>query len=245
MATDHSVVVSTPVVGVRKCSLANERTGEWRQDAFIWRGQAELKWDDKTLAVVAMAHSEAKERPEADVATWAILLNHGAASLVESERLTAFAENDVGGHLPAEKLPAGEAGMTVSVSDAYFKQLLQEHELDQLARKSFEYAVQRLEVFARNPGNSNDGGSMFAYLERCLDAGYLDTMTGWYREKMLGIREYMTDLAKRKNRNHDGYRRAQEYINSNLFSFAPPSAWLQRPPTINPAKIRGDLDAGP
>jgi hypothetical protein len=73
--------------------------------------------------------------------------------------------------------------------------------------------------------------TLLDFIEACLRAADLGHLYGWYHEKQAGIREDFEDLIRRKQASHPNYRRAQEYIRSNLLSYQPPECWQERPPS--------------
>lgn len=220
--------------------IRDQRTGDWSKTVFGWHGSVQLKWADKAVGAVVTATSRAEDRSEEARGHWAQLLLYGAASLARDGRLSIFAQNDVSDRLGSAEPTT--ASTSIRIDETFRQKLAQEYETHLLARESFKYAVKCLENFAEHPtppGYSSEVPAMRMYLERCLAAADLGNMYGWYREKMAGISSSMSELARRKNRNHEGYKRAQDYIRSNLFSFHPPDRWTDRPPTINPQKMAG------
>lgn len=123
----------------------------------------------------------------------------------------------------------------IDIDDEFYSKLKAESGLDVQARASFERVKDRLRgrVDMINRGGISDFLSDLHFLEEVLDCGDLGHMYGWYQEKLGGIRMYANDLAGHKNTNHSSYLSAIGYIQDNLFSFAPPMAWLRRPPVMN------------
>lgn len=219
--------------------VRDERSGDWRTDVYMWHGLVELRWDGKSLFTVVMAQAKDDGHSEETCKKWAAILNAGAADLVRSDLLSAFEINKVRDEILPE--PRSDAlVIAVAPPTLFLSRLSEEYEIDQLARKSFEFALRKLNAYADYPpshGISSDGPAMFRYLENCLTAGYLGTMGAWYKEKMSGIERCIADLARRKNRSHAGFRESQEYMRRNLSLFSAPKAWTKRPPTLDPKRM--------
>lgn len=216
-------------------SVRDRVTGEWSTKQFEWHGAVQLKWDGKEAGAVVTATSTVEDRSGEGKKEWEKRLLHGAAALAECGSLSIFAANSVDYCLPSDEPTTMSAA--ASIPESYRQRLDREYETYELARRSFNYAVKRLESFAEYPtptGYSSDAQDMYRYLRNCLAAADLGTMYSWYQEKMSMISTCMDDLARRKNRSHQGYRQAQEYIRSTLYSFHAPELWKERPPTISP-----------
>ncbi len=121
-------------------------------------------------------------------------------------------------------------------SDA-FQDIINQFTEYSAARRSFDYAVNRLREFADYTPyglkcHQSEIFSLLCFLERLLgsaDAGHLH---GWYREKQSGIRSRFNDMFRRKQENHPGYKRAQDYIRRNLFLYRAPDVWHEHPPIL-------------
>ncbi len=218
--------------------IRDRNTGDWSKKVFGWHGPVQLKWADKEVGAVVTALCKVEDRDGEGRENWARILLHGATALAQAASLSIFKANDVTDRLPSAQPTTTSS--SISIADVYRQQLDRDHETHVLAQKSFKYAVKCLETYAEyppQPGYASDGPVMYAYLRNCLAAADLGHMYSWYQEKMTGISSSMSELARRKNRNHEGFRRAQEYMRSNLFSFQAPDLWVQRPPTIDPQKM--------
>ena len=105
------------------------------------------------------------------------------------------------------------------------------------ARKSFDHAVKKLREFADCTPHGlkyhqSEVLSLLGFIERSLKSADVGYLYGWYREKQSGIRSYFNDMFRRKQGNHPGYKRAQDYIRRNLFSYHAPEVWHEHPPTL-------------
>ena len=240
-AGSKTVEVRIDPLTVSQSYLRDHRSGDWRKDLFHWVAIAKLSWEERELPAIVLAETKVEDRPEATKKRWEQLLMLATAATLDRESLSAFQENDVTYDLPKEAPSSEEQLVSVQISREYAERLAAEYETHDLARRSFQHAVTRVTAHADSPpmqGYASDGPAMLSYIDRCLHAGYLGWNHSWYREKMSLIRHYVADLARRKNRQHAGYKSAQDYIRSNLFSFSPPQAWRERPPTLDPKVIR-------
>ena len=221
---------------VGQSSLSDGRGG-WRDDAFLWHGIVDLRWDGKTLPIRIEARSDHADRAQAARERWASLLNIAAKKRVQRGSLCAFDRNDVTSDLP-KRLSSQATTLSATVRTSVLVQLDEDHELDQLARRSFKYAVGQVRAFGESPPiagfSTGDAYGMLSFIQQSLDAGDQGNLYGWNEEKVSGMRGYMQELTTRKNRQHPGYVRAREYILSNTSCFSPPDAWIRRPPTIKP-----------
>lgn len=136
---------------------------------------------------------------------------------------------------PNEPLQITPASDWIEVPDTQFALLHDAYARHQRVKKAFDAAVTHLRSFARSgPYSMNANSSrLFSYLhflDECLEVGGLEFMSGWYAEKMNGIRNHFQRMMKRKQTNHPNYRYSEEYVTSNLFSFSAPPAWHSDPP---------------
>jgi hypothetical protein len=217
-------------------SFLSDGQGGQRNDAILWHGITELRWDSKELPVRIEARSAQADREQAATERWACLLNSAAKKRAQRGALCAFDRNDVTSDIP-KRLLSKATTLSVTVSKSILLRLGEDYEADRLARRSFEYAVGRVRAFAESPpitgSSTGDAYGMLSFVQQSLDAGDQGHLYGWNDEKLSGIRDYLQELATRKNRQHPGYARAREYVLSNTSCFSPPDAWIRRPPTIN------------
>lgn len=229
--SSESVTVQVPQFHVGQGYIRDPRGEGFRKDLFRWSGVAKLSWQDKLLNAFVYADSRTEDLAEGSRKHWADLLCLAAAKAIENETLSAFKVNDVRYCIPGGD-SAAPTEVKVFVSPEYMDQLNSDYEHDRAARESFRYAANRLSG-AVDYGISREANSLYFFLQSSLDAAHLGTMYGWYREKMGGIRSRMSDLARRKNKSRDGYTAARDYIQSQLYSFSPPEAWIDRPPVLH------------
>lgn len=232
--TNTEVTVESVPSGASQALLRDFRTGKWRDDEFLWEIAVWFNWADKRLAYFVTAHSDVEERTASSQDEWTLRLLDAAVTAASKGQLSAFRENDLTRYL-RKTAEIGGKPRSVTVAGAFLAKLDQEHALDRQARLSFEHTVDQVRSGVRSLPYSTAGEifSSLALLERMLERGFLGHEYGWYREKVSGIRGYVSDLARRKNRSHPGFQSGLEYINSNLFSFSPPIAWRERPPVLS------------
>jgi hypothetical protein len=220
---------------VRQGILPDGRGG-WREDQILWHGVTELRWDAKSLPIRLEARSSDTDRSESTRERWSFLLNNAAARRLRDGVLRPFAANDVAVDVPT-RLRSKTATLSVRIDKSALAQWDEAYEQDQLARRSFKYAMGRIRAFAESPpphGHSeSDAYVMLSFVQQSLDAGDQGYLYGWNDEKLSGIRSYLQELTTRKNRQHPGFVRARDYILSNTSCFSPPDAWIRQPPTIN------------
>lgn len=231
------VAIEPDHCGAYQVLLLNPRTREWRDDDFKWQSIIHIKWCDKRLAFFITTHSDIEDRQSSEGDKWTLRLLDAAIGAVKSGKLSAFTENDVTRYL-RDNPKVKNVPQTISVSDEFAQQLEQEFDLDQKARQSFEHIVDKVRSAVDYlPHGASDIGSSLYMIECMLKCGHLGYEYGWYQEKMSGIRSYVSDLARRKNRRQEGFQSGLDYIRSNLFSFSAPIAWIQRPPVISAAEL--------
>ncbi len=133
------------------------------------------------------------------------------------------------------------APFTCKITDDAFESVNAQYDEYSAARNSFDHAVEKLRDFADlSPYgftcHRSEILSLLAFIERTLEAADVGHLYLWYNEKQSGIRRYFNDLFRRKQANHSGYRRAQDYIRSNLFSYHAPDCWRDHPPLLQAAE---------
>jgi hypothetical protein len=217
-------------------SSVPDRRGGLRDDAFLWHGITDVRWDGKELPIRIEARSAQADRAHAARERWACLLNSAAKKRAQRGTLCGFDRNDVTSDI-LKRLSTKATTLSATVSKSILLQLGEYYELDQLARRSFKYAIRRVRAFAKSPpmagSTTSDAYGMLSFIEQSLEAGDQGNLYGWNDEKLSGIRTYMQELTTRKNRHHPGYVHARDYILSNTSCFSPPDAWIRHPPTIN------------
>ena len=198
-----------------------------------WRGIINVRWAANEIHFSVNARSDVEDRTSAGHDMWRRKLL--VASVSKRDCLSAFRVNDLTFDLPDSEVESTYTRITTELKPRIMAVMEKEHAIIRQANKSFDHAVRRLQEFANSPpfhGVSSDAEEMFFYLSRCLEAGDLGFMYCWYREKMAGIRRNIQEIRQRKDRNHRGFRIAQDYIREQLFSFSPPVAWVKRPPVL-------------
>ncbi len=103
------------------------------------------------------------------------------------------------------------------------------------AQKAFNNAVKNLQEFATYDPfslkyNQSELNSALSFISRSLRVADLGHMYSWYHEKQSVINSVFSDMLKRKNGNHPGYKTAQDSIAKILFRFRAPSVWKESPP---------------
>jgi hypothetical protein len=233
------ITINAATVG--QSFFSDGKTGR-RQDRFLWHGIVELRWDEKTLPIRVEATSAEAENGHLDRERWTKLLGRAAINRARASLLRPFEANDVTYDIP-KRATARAASGAVKAAASYLARLNEDYELDQLARRSFTYARQRIRAFAEMPplagSSDSDVYAMLAFLQQSLDAGDQGHLYGWNDEKLSGMRSYAQELSTRKNRRHQGFVNAREYILSNINCFELPDAWTRRPPTMNPEILAG------
>jgi hypothetical protein len=109
------------------------------------------------------------------------------------------------------------------------------------ARKSFDYAVKQLTNFSDyDPFGvkhyQSEIFSFLSFLQRSLAAADVGQLYSWYKEKQSGIHNNFEEMLRRKQARHPGYKRAQDYIRSSLYSYHTPDVWREDPPVIQQIK---------
>ncbi|WP_339742043.1 hypothetical protein [uncultured Rubinisphaera sp.] len=227
---NNSVSIEIVPMSLDQSLVRDHHTRDYRKDLFHWTGIATLNWDDKKLKVVVFAKSKEEGRTENEKKQWSDRLRLATAKAVDGEFISAFKLNEVTYSVPSPLPDPVPSDASASPSDTYIEQLNKEYEHDRAARESFDFAVDRLR---ERMGGSPEANDLFYFLQQSIAAADMGTMSGWYMEKMTGIASYMRQLETRKNRNHPGYIRARDYIQSQLFSFSQPDAWIDYPPILD------------
>lgn len=154
---------------------------------------------------------------------------------MKAGQLSAFPANDLTSFLQEAKT-IRNGPQTVTIKEKFHQKIEQEWELDTQARRSFRHAVAqvRKEVGSLPHGEANVWMEFLERMLRCADLGH---GYGWYQEKLSGIRTYVSDLSRRKNRNHPSFRGGLDYIYSNLSFFSPPTTWRERPAIVSTQEL--------
>jgi hypothetical protein len=70
----------------------------------------------------------------------------------------------------------------------------------------------------------------FSFVRSCTEASRQGTMYGWCQEKLAYIRSSLDDLARRKDPNHDGFKRSVQTIRGPLYSWPITNGFHRQPP---------------
>jgi len=119
-------------------------------------------------------------------------------------------------------------------SEVYGRLSVQASEYD-TAKKAFESAVEKLTDYSgMTPSGlvsyATDIHRQLRFLDECRDSAYPRQATGLFSGKHRLIKEYFSDLARRKNAAHPNYLREQQCIQQSLYSYSAPKCWLSAPP---------------
>lgn len=215
------VVVTIPTAGARFSYIRDYKRNDWRSDLFRWYGIAAISWSDKRLPVLVFADSKNGRSDEEGMRQTTNLLAATVSALMAG-RLSAFASNDVTYDVPGSAVD-GPTSIEAILPSGTFAHLESELEHHRATIECFDIAREQLSSTS-DYGDSSDARRLFNYLEDCFAAGYLGDMHGWYQEKLARMRSHLTDLARRKNRSHSGYKAARDYVQSQLYSFMVPEA---------------------
>ena len=230
----RNAVLAPNSMGVSQSLIRAKDSNAWEDNDYLWKGVYHLKFDAFRLPVLACSHCETEDSGEEDRDLWRNRLSRALCEAIEGRQITAFEENDVTTYAKGVNDSSRWEESTIELDEEFYSRLKAEAELDARARVSFQRVIDRLRarVDTIYRGAIGDFLSDLHFVEEVLDSGYLGHLYGWYREKLSGIRMYVNDLARRKNANHPSYLSGIGYIRDNLFSFAPPMAWLRQPPVM-------------
>ena len=182
------------------------------------RGVFDLRWSDKRLRLLAVAHGDASNQiVEPDRQQ----LGQALVSLIKHGRASAFTENDVSDFLELQSdvsFPATFRGNAET-----FAKFEEQAGHDETVRECFRRTVRRLQAQSESVarGTYENAFSDISYIEEVLECGCLGNETKWYDEKLDGIRGYV------------GTGKGADYIRENLAGFHAPSVWLDYPPVVN------------
>ena len=103
------------------------------------------------------------------------------------------------------------------------------------AQIAFNNAVKTLQEFSTYDPfslkyNQSELNSALSFISRSLRAADLGYMYNWYNEKQSILNSKFSDMLRRKNGNHPGYKTAQDSIEKILYRFSAPSVWKESPP---------------
>lgn len=184
----------------------------------ILRGVFELRWSDKRLRLLTVAHADASNQiVEPDRQQ----LGRALVGLITHGRVSAFTENDVSDFLELHSDVSFPAMFRVNAET--FAKFEEEAGHDKAVHECFGRMVRRLRAQSESiaKGTYENAFSDISYIEEVLECGCLGNETKWYDEKLDGIRGYV------------GTGSGADYIRENLSGFHAPSVWLDYPPVVN------------
>lgn len=197
-----------------------------------WVGNVKAVWGEKTLSFMVVSRSTAEDRSSNGSDEWNRRLLLAASK--QAEHLSPFELNDLTRSVIDSQFQ--EPWIAISISRTKIEELDAAADHLERVKKDFETAITRLRDFAASPprhGFQSDARKMVDFIAECLiDCGDPQFMGMWNGEKISQIRRGITDIERRKNPNHHGYRFSQDQIREPLYNIRFPAAWWNRPPLL-------------
>lgn len=121
----------------------------------------------------------------------------------------------------------------IQVNDSLIENLTPQIQYVGKITKSFDIAVEQLSNYAEYyPSELKNQyykiSTLIRYIQDIVDSSYT-YLHNWYNEKQSSIQHMYSDLMRRKNTNHENYRRQKEYIKRTLYGYHCPDLWMKKP----------------
>lgn len=239
MSGKTSVEVYTESAWVVHQPLRNEYSDKFVPGRFRTTGTVSISWNGKRVTAFAKAESDIIDTNVGKSARMALVLNAAAAEAIGHSAFSIFSENELLLGSPSEINAEQHTKIVVPVAAHFFKRLEEQQVQQQLGIESLDYARKRLYDYAASPpppGYANDSEEMYRFIQESLAAGNVGSERPWCNEKLGRIRRALDELETRKNRRHDGYKRAQDEITGILINFPVPRSWWSEPPILQMKK---------
>ena len=239
--SNHQVTFIVNEFGFDLHNRLTPQPGGVRVYAHLWQGIIELQWNDKTLPLHVYAKAESEETSPSLKQRWTAWIACGSAIAIQNSALKAFTRNDLTNYLPDES-NSNPSSWTVPITEMYLADLEKAYALDQKGRLSFDIALKRarsLGQYASPAGEKHGAREMLSFLQWSMDAGNPNLYPGESGDDFETARNAMSDITRRKNTRHAGYKSSQDSVEWQLTCLHAPTAWCKQPPILDAALLEG------